>query len=427
MKLRPNPFRPDKPVTDFDLFAGRAEELKVLVDALFQVGYGNPRYMIVTGPRGIGKSSFINQIDSLANDSLRILNELEIAEPEFGFRFAIFKHIAVKNQTTEDIVISLIRQMRTETKSDLGSKIDALLEKWRPTFKIPAIGEIQYQPLSSQLNSELCADFVDTVGSLWKDINQNTDGIVIIIDEVDTVAKETSISSFLKTTTEVLLNSNLQNVVFCLGGITDAMDKLREDHPSIERVFERIELNPLKTNESEDVISKALLSTDESSLVTIADIAMKQIVSLAGGFPAVIHQFCYHAYRHDTDGTIDADDLNKAFKDVVTRIKRQELDESLRDAGRGYARQILFVMARSDKLEVRLADIAKKLNKTTNEISSPITKLVRNGKVDRIERGWYIIKDPLLRLYIRQLDDEYDQQQTVSDRQLSLGLNASVK
>ena len=133
-QLKPNPFRPDKPVTEFDLFAGRSDKLKVLIDALYQIGQGNPRHMIVTGPRGIGKSSFINQIQPLAKSRSAILRELDIDAGNFGFRFAVFKHIAMKNQRTEDIITSLIREMRKEAKGDLRKWFDSILEKWKPKF-----------------------------------------------------------------------------------------------------------------------------------------------------------------------------------------------------------------------------------------------------------------------------------------------------
>ena len=405
MSRKTNPFRPDKPVNSFDLFAGRSEELQVLVDSLFQTGNGNPRHMIISGPRGIGKSSFINQIQSLTEDSHAILRELGEDVGEFGFRFTVFKHTAMKNQSAENIITSLIHKMKEETKGDLRTRLNSILKKLKLKFKIPVVGgEIEYQSPNIQNTSEISADFVETIKNLWHAVKENKDGIVIIIDEVDTVATDTNISSFLKITTEILINSGLDRIVLYLGGITDAIDKLKKDHASIGRVFETIELSPMQPEESRQVITKTLSSGIESSQVIIAEPVTKQVVEIADGFPAIIHQLCYHAYRYDDDNKIDEDDLSKALKDVVTRIRGEELDKSLSVAGTGYARKILFVMANDGRVNVPLADIAKKLNKPTSGISSPITKLVRDEKVVRIDRGLYKIKDPLLRLYIRQLD-----------------------
>ena len=422
MKLKPNPFRPDKPVTEFDLFAGRADELKVLIDALYQIGFGNPKHTIVTGPRGIGKSSFINQIQSLTKNRSAILRELDVHAGEFGFKFAVYQHIAMKNQTTESIVTSLIDQMRNDTRGDLRSWFGAILEKWKPKFKVPAVGEIEYQPQNVQDSSTIGTDFIAAIDNLWNEIKEYKDGIVIIIDEVDTVATDTDIASFLKTSTELLLNSGLERVSIYLGGITDAIEKLKEDHASIGRVFETVELSPMSREESRLVITKTLASGVESSQVEIKNSAIERVVEIAEGFPAVIHQLCYHAYRYDDDNSIDDDDVQLALHDVVTRVRREELDESLSRAGTGYARKILFVMANDDRYNVPLADIAKRLNKPTNEVSSPITKLVRDEKVVRVERALYRIKDPLLRLYIRKLDEFEQSEKQTDDRQMPLNL-----
>lgn len=420
MKLKPNPFRPDKPVTEFDLFAGRAKELEVLIDALYQIGHGNPKHTIVTGPRGIGKSSFINQIQSLTKNRSAILRELAVHAGEFGFKFAVYQHIAMKNQTTEIIVTSLIDQMRKDTKGDLRSWFGALLEKWKPKFKVPTVGEIEYQPQNLQDTLTIGPDFIEAIGNLWDEIKGSKDGIVIIIDEVDTVATDTDIASFLKTSTELLLQSGLDRVSLYLGGITDAIEKLKGDHASIGRVFETVELSPMSREESRLVITKTLGSGVESSQVEIKNSAIERVVEIAEGFPAVIHQLCYHAYRYDADSSIDDDDVQLALHDVVTRVRREELDESLSRAGTGYARKILFVMANDDRYNVPLADIAKRLSKPTNEVSSPITKLVRDEKVVRVERALYRIKDPLLRLYIRQLDEFEQSEKQRDDRQMPL-------
>lgn len=423
MRYKRNPFIPDKPVTEFDLFAGRSKELGVLFYALYQIGQRNAKHMIVTGPRGIGKSSFINQIESLTRSRSSILRQLNIDAGEFGFRFAVIKHIAMKGESTEKIVTSLMNYMKMESKGVFEARIGSILEKWKPKFTIPVVGDIELQPQNTRDSSVLSTDFIDAVRNLWKAVRDTKDGIVIIVDEVDTVAEDTNIASFLKVLSELLVSSDLDRVALYLGGITDAMEKLKADHESIGRIFETVELNPMRPEESREVITKTLQSGVESSQVTVSERAMKQIIQIADGFPAIVHQLCFHAYRYDGDNRIDEEDLRKALVDVVTRVRRDELDKSLSRAGEGYARKILFAMANDNRLNVPLADIAAKLRKPSNEVSSPITKLVRDEKVVRIERGLYKIKDPLLRLYIRQLDEFEQTEQQEDEGQLPLDLD----
>ncbi len=94
--LKTNPFRPGKPITDPELFAGRKEELSLLVDALYQTGTKNANHIIVTGGRGIGKSSLVNQIDRLSGGDKTLLRELDIDAGNFKFNFHVCKHKAIK-------------------------------------------------------------------------------------------------------------------------------------------------------------------------------------------------------------------------------------------------------------------------------------------------------------------------------------------
>ena len=111
MQLKANPFNTGEPVKEFDLFAGRSDELRDMVEALYQVGNSKPKHKLVTGPRGVGKSSFINQIQSLAKDSEPVLQKLNVSAGDFRFRFAIAKHIAMPNQDVASITSSLISQL----------------------------------------------------------------------------------------------------------------------------------------------------------------------------------------------------------------------------------------------------------------------------------------------------------------------------
>ena len=402
MRLRSNPFQPDKPINDFDLFAGRTEELSVLVRSMYQFRSGNPRHLIVIGDRGIGKSSFINQIQSLADDSAPLLTKLGFEEIDYRFRFYVFKHIAAKHDSTETIVSSLIKQMETKAQTQsFRDRSKSFLDKWKITVQLPMLASAEYQPPSS---SEIGIDFVDVVESCWSEEQHKCDGFVFIIDEIDTVAENTDIASFLKITTERLSDLRLNRVAVCLGGISGALERLKEVHPSIGRVFETIELRPMCTEECQELIHKTLMSNDDSRNVVMCDQAMKRVIEIAGGYPAVIQQICSQSFEHDVDNFINEEDVYAGIDEVITRIRRQEFDKSLNEAGTGMIRRILFVLANADELDVPLRSIAAALGRKQNEVSSPITKLVRMDKVIRIDRGVYRIKDPLLRLYIRNLD-----------------------
>lgn len=398
LKLRPNPFRPDKPITDFDLFAGRLTELTVLVEALYQAGYGNPRHMIVTGPRGIGKSSFVNQLQSIADDSNLVLEKLKIEAGDFKFNFAVFKHRAVEGESVGQVVSSLLGKMPTKISRDNAlSLVKDFVDRWKPSVSVGGIVELEYQ---ADVVSSLSSDFVKTVKNLWLAEKDNLDGIAFVIDEVDTIAGNTNIASFLKVTTEELIESGLDKVAVFLVGITGAMDKLKEDHPSVARIFETIELLPLKDDEVKDVISRTLHGTGTIMEEEVQD----EIVQIAGGFPSPIHQLGYHAFKIDTDSKIGEDDFEVAIDEMISRIKREELSKLLRKAGSGDYRRIMIAMAKHDSIDVPLADISKLIDRSTSNMSSYMKALENREIITKVDRALYRITDPLLRLYIRKLD-----------------------
>src|SRR5438093_1177605 len=71
--MRFNPFRPGSPVPP-GMFTGRLSEIATLEKALFQTKNGNPQHVLITGERGIGKSSLLLYLDAVAGGGLPLPN-----------------------------------------------------------------------------------------------------------------------------------------------------------------------------------------------------------------------------------------------------------------------------------------------------------------------------------------------------------------
>lgn len=401
MQLRPNPFRPDKPVDSFELFAGRSHELGVMIRALFNTGHGNARHMIVTGPRGIGKSSFINQIHSVTDNGDDVLAKLDIDAGDFRFRFPVFKCRARQGQSAEHIVSSLMDAMPTKLSAE---NVVNIVGDFVGKLKLSVSGPGFNVEHPNESFTDLGREFVRTIRNLWLAIKDESDGIIFIIDEIDTVAETSGIASFLKVTTEELVDAGLDQIAFYLVGVTGAMQKLMSDHPSIGRVFENVELRPMSHSESRDVIERTLRSSPSSRNVRVADDSMQWVVETASGFPAIIHTICYEAFENDTDSVLDKNDFDRAAVEVVTRIKRAELGALLRQAGAGRLRDILIAMADYDNPVVPVSFIGQKLELESNQFSSQMDTLKKRNIIENTERGMYRYVEPMLRLYVQNLD-----------------------
>ncbi len=73
-----DPFFPSRPVKDPDRFAGRSSQVDEVIDSLYQIANGNPKHSIITGDRGIGKSSMLVQTRGVAEGDNRLPNRLKI-------------------------------------------------------------------------------------------------------------------------------------------------------------------------------------------------------------------------------------------------------------------------------------------------------------------------------------------------------------
>jgi len=72
LKMKFNPFRPNGIVPP-GAFAGRYAELQCLEKVLHQTKNGNPEHFLITGERGIGKSSLLFYMQSIADGTISTL------------------------------------------------------------------------------------------------------------------------------------------------------------------------------------------------------------------------------------------------------------------------------------------------------------------------------------------------------------------
>ena len=73
-----NPFVPNG-IAFPGMFFGRSDEIGTIEQSLFQTLNGNPQHLLISGERGIGKSSLLNYADLIAR------GDIEVEDTEFNF------------------------------------------------------------------------------------------------------------------------------------------------------------------------------------------------------------------------------------------------------------------------------------------------------------------------------------------------------
>ena len=74
-----NPFKPNSPVP-VGLFAGRIAEINSLIQGLHQTSHGQNANFLITGERGIGKSSLMRLVVPMSTGEITTLED-----HKFGF------------------------------------------------------------------------------------------------------------------------------------------------------------------------------------------------------------------------------------------------------------------------------------------------------------------------------------------------------
>ena len=385
-----DPFTPNRPVDDPEKFAGREEQVDEIVDSLFQIANNNPKHTIITGDRGIGKSSLLLQTKLVGTGVNHLPDRLDIDKGVDRFDFVIAWHDADTNQTPEDITIGLLRDLQ-QTASTIFSKLNIELD-------IAGFIKVAKKEEKEKSISDLVDEFTKRIKNLHKNLqSKNKHGILLFVDELDRIKPDSGIATFFKLCAEKLVRDDIKNVAFMTAGITGAIQNLESEHGSIFRTFRDIPLPRLTIDE----IKKILISGFEITNRKYDDNVFKLSFDISGGYPELIHLIGSEMLSVDKDNYIDESDFDTAKLKLVTDVRRNRLHSTLKKAGYGKYQLILQAMAKHKSQFVPLQYIASEIGQEQNQFSTNIGNLVQREVIIKVEKGVYSFFDPLLKEYIK--------------------------
>jgi hypothetical protein len=296
------------------MFAGRLAEIETLEKGLHQTKHGNPVNFLITGERGIGKSSLLTYIKPLATG--------DIKSPDYNqFNFVTIN--TVLSERTN--LVTLIKLIEQNIKREIG-KLEVvrnfLNETWSFVQRIRVMDSGIEQKGQTEDPDILIDEFTYSLSETCKRITlpmkgeESKDGIVFFIDEADNSCHDLHIGYFFKVVTEMLQQHNCNNVMFIVAGLPEVIEKLSASHESSLRVFSELKIKELKPEDRNYVIDKGIEEGNKinSEKTTITKDAKTHISTLSEGYPHFIQQFAYSAFDFNTDGEISEEDvLSGAF------------------------------------------------------------------------------------------------------------------
>ncbi len=411
--MKVNPFKPNSPVNP-GVFVGRLEELNRLELALAQTCAEEPAHFMVTGERGIGKTSLLLYLNYVAKGQIPGVEERT-------FKFLVL-NLDVDHTTTQ---IGLVQRIKLHLDNELGKSEKArtfLKEVWSFLQRIRVM-DTGIMPAEDMICDEVTLDqFSMSLGKVVQRIcggcsespfDSHYEGVLLLIDEADNSSSELQLGTFLKLLLERLQRQECNHVLIGLAGLPELRQKLHDSHPSSLRIFEELNLGRLSDKEVGRVIDLCIQKGNETNQnpTKITSEAHSMLISFSEGYPHFIQQFGFSAFAYDHDNVIDRSDVeNSAFGprcalDLIgDRYYKNDFYNKIQ---KDSYRQVLRIMA--DDLDgwVTRAKIASRFKGTKTTLNNAI-KALRDRHIilpKEGEKGIYRLQHKGFALWIKLYGD----------------------
>lgn len=416
MRLRKSPFKPDDVERDPNGFALRIDSIFGCVSSLF-----NNKNVLITGPRGIGKSSLASQIQNLYTPDTTLLQRCSI-DGVLGKYLQIY-YAVDEGSTLSDICLDIIHRIevnKTFLKTyEIGRKKKVKVEMNLGVFKTSLESEVV-----SKKPSSIVTQFVGALTSIYNSISIiGFDGINIVIDELDCISKNINFAHFLKLIHEYLSADSIDNVTFILAGQRGLYSRLMDEDRSVERLITHVPISKLCPEESEHILDYG--SRTASPQFSINDDAKRAILKIAGGFPYEIHLLADAAFTNmDNEIKMTMKDVSDGLGHVLRADKHEKYVSYLSEMSQPQ-RIIMSILGAYDskempaKIPFQWVFLEGEKNSLNEETINKHIEVIRNlgFLIIDFENNTIQFNDELFRLFIMlrqkymELDqEEYDQE-----------------
>ncbi|MCW5713968.1 MAG: orc1/cdc6 family replication initiation protein [Bauldia sp.] len=265
-------FTPAAPINEADLFAGRIEQIRRLIEAVSERG----RHAILFGERGVGKTSLANTF-----------------------------HMIIKRAVNRQVYPIRKPAGPTDTFSSLWRRVFADIQT-----QAVVEGTATTVSVSELYNRDITPD--DVVREM-QSISLNSVPL-IIFDEFDKLAEPDSKRLMSHTIKE--LSDNGANATILIVGVAEDVDRLIEGHASVERNITEIKMPRMSTEELNQILDKRLPRLG----MRLKPDARWKIVTLSRGLPTYVHSLGRDSARNAIAArrlTVNEEDVDNAIRELV--------------------------------------------------------------------------------------------------------------
>jgi len=396
-----SPFYPGQPVP-VELFVGRKEEIDRISRAASQVVTGKPQAVFIQGDYGIGKTSLAKYIRRLFEKEYDLL----------GF------HIMLGgSDSLEELAVSTVQTIIQSpvTKPTVSENIRTFLSRYIGDPSLFGI-TIRLENLKKEA-PDIRDGFLPFLGQIYQKIESGYKGIILIFDEINGIANQAKFAHFIKSFVDgnAVTDSPIP-ILLILCGTEEKYRTIVEKHKPVERIFEIAQIDIMDFKEREIFFQNAFHKVD----MTIDSHALDYLCLMSGGLPKLMHVIGDAAFWIASEKTVTMQCAFNAVFNACQEIGRKFLDQQVYKAlqSKDY-HSILKKISRSKfflDIEFKKQEIEKDLNesekKKFNNFIQRMKKL--NVLFQGDQKGEYIFRDRLTRMYCFMKANENEKQFTVS-------------
>jgi hypothetical protein len=272
---RDSPFYPGHPVPA-ELFTGREKEIAYLMQrGAGQTSNGKPTSFFVQGEYGIGKSSVALYVQKAAELEHKMIG---LYAPLGGVKTLEGLAAHILEATLRSGLYD--RTWREQVQNWLGKYIGK-----RTLFGV----DINFEAL--KLDAPKLASPTQILSFLEEIQKRNAavrggKGVLLVLDEINGIASEPVFAHFLKSLVDLnAFSAPRLPLMLMLCGVEDRRRELIRSHPPTDRLFDVVDIHPMKKAEMEEFFHKAF----ESVGVTVSLPALNWMTHAAAGYPKLMH------------------------------------------------------------------------------------------------------------------------------------------
>ncbi len=385
--MRYNPFNPSQPARP-DFFVGREPEIIEFEKIMVQTINGSPMNMVITGNRGMGKTSLLVKLEQIAKEKNSLVLRMSHYEgnvsdiPEF----------------CDYLCSNLKREILS--KKPLGEKFEQL-QKWITTLK-PTIewNDISLSIEKKQVIQEI---FRQRLLKLWNEMKDDFSCCAILMDEAESLENiRGDILTFMREVFQRIESEAKYCIV--LAGKFNFTERMSESFSPLNRFFPCQRLNPLNEDSMREYILKKLTTVN----VGIDENAIDYILEKSEGHPYALVSVCYLLFDslNENENHITMDVLTRAGEKINYRLG-QDFFSPMFHPLTPKAREIIITIAKNARtLEFSFKDAVEWLDMPRNYVSPYIKELLRKGVLDKPDRGRYKIFHTLFLEYLTSRENQ---------------------